>query len=111
MKLPNTPADDINNALRILGMTLPQTDQEIEEFLADLDAEETQEAEIPDHLSAAAIVAAIKKQSERPVTREIPQFPSAKNQTGLSGLRMAARNGDGILSEKTLRKMEDAQED
>lgn len=110
MKLPNTTADDINNALRILGMALPETDQEIDAFLEELDAEETET--IPDHLSPAAIVAAIKEgRKPTPTCGEILQFPTAKDQTGLSGLKMAARNGDGPLSEETLRKMEEAQED
>lgn len=110
MKLPNTPANDIKNALRILGMALPETDQEIEAFLEELDAEET--AKVPGHLSPSAIVASIKEgRKPMPASGEILQFPSAKDHAGLSGLRMAARNGDGPLSEETLRKMENAQED
>lgn len=110
MKLPNTPADDINKALRILGMALPETDQEIDEFLAELDAADTEK--VPNHLSPAALVVAIKEgRKPTPTSGDILQFPSAKEQSGLGGLRMAARNGDGPLSEETLRKMEKAQED
>lgn len=110
MKLPNTPSDDINNALRLLGMTLPETDEEIEAFLVELDAEEAEE--MPDHLSLSAIVAAIKEgRKKMPAGDQILQFPTANDRAGIDGLRMAARNGDGPLSEETLRKMEDAQED
>lgn len=112
MKLPHNPTDDINNALRLLNMSLPQTDQDIEQFLAALDSGAIELPELPEHLKPAAIVAAIRDgRKPAPETGTILQFPAAKAQPGLSGLKMAARNGDGPLSAETLRKIEDAQED
>jgi len=112
MKLPHNPADDINNALHILDKSLPQTDQDIEQFLAALDTGAIETPELPQHLKPAAIVAAIRAgRVPAPAGGTILQFPAVKPQPGLSGLKMAARNGDGPLSDETLRKIEEAQED
>lgn len=109
---PNT-FEDIANAFKILGKNLPGTPLEIKVFLAELDAGEIELPELPVHLSPQSIMAAIREgRVQAPAAEEsnVVQF-NTQTPIGLGALMMAARNGDGPLSEETIRKMEDAQND
>lgn len=112
MKLPHTLSQDIQNALRLIDKALPETDQEIEAFIGAVESGAIELPELPEHLKPAAIAAAIRDgRTPAPAGDSVILFPSAKAESGLSGLKMAARNGDGPLSNETLRKMEENQED
>ena len=109
MKLTPTPIKDLENALRLLGKSLPETDAEIEAFINKVDSGEIELPPTPAHLTPAAIAAAVSRgRKPQPFANEIP-FPQSTS--GIEGLKMAARNGDGPLSEETIRKMKEAQED
>lgn len=105
--------EDIANAFKILGKNLPETPLEIKEFLVELDAGEVELPDLPAHLSPRSIMAAIRDgHVPAPACEEngVVQF-HAQPPVGLGALMMAARNGDGPLSEETIRKMEEAQND
>lgn len=106
-----TPKADIQNALRLLGKALPETDEEIEAFIAKVDAGEIEIPATPAYLTPTAIADALVNGRKPEPTVNITTFPKSQNQTGIEGLKMAARNGDGPLSEETIRKMKEAQED
>ncbi len=105
--------EDISNGFKILGKNLPETPLEIKEFLSELDAGEIELSELPAHLSPQTIMAAIRDgHVPAPACEENSVVPfHAQPPVGLGTLIMAARNGDGPLSEETIRKMEEAQND
>lgn len=110
MKLtPNAPAD-IQNALRILGKNLPETDAEIDAFIANVDSGKIKIPATPSHLTPTAIAAALIQDRRPQATERTVEFPKNQTHPGIAGLQMAARNGDGPLSEETIRQMKDAQD-
>lgn len=109
MKLTPNPITDLENALHLLGKALPESDAEIDAFIAEVNSGKIGIPPTPAHLTPAAIAAAVSQGRKPEPAVNITEFP--KPQTGVEGLRMAARNGDGPLSEETIRKMKEAQED
>jgi hypothetical protein len=107
MKL--TVQTDLENALRLLNKALPETDEELDAFIAEVESGEHPIPATPPHLTPTAIAEALI-QGRKP-TPQILEFPGVKSQPGIEGLKMAARNGDGPLSDETIRKMKEAQED
>lgn len=111
MKLtPNIPAE-IQNALRLLGKALPETDEEIDAFIAEVESGNIEVPATPQHLKPAAIAEALILGRRPEPAAKITPFPKSQPQSGIEGLKLAARNGDGPLSEETIRKMKEAQED
>lgn len=109
--MKSTPIADIQNALRLLGKALPETDEEIDAFIAEVDAGKTKVPATPAYLTPNAIAdALVNGRNPEPIANVTP-FPKSQNPSGIEGLKMAARNGDGPLSEETIRKMKEAQED
>ena len=106
-----TPLADIRNALGILNRNIPETDDEIQNFLDRFDAGEIDAPEIPPHLAPESIVMAIQeRQNSRTGANGVVPFPtSSQADQGLDRLRIAARNGGESLSEETIRKMQQAE--
>lgn len=114
MKFSLTAATDLENTLRLIGRALPETDDEIDAFMAAVDSGEIEFPAVPEYLSARAIVRSIREghpAESDSQTRIIDLFGSARGSAGMTSLRMAARNGDGALSEETLKRMEESQGD
>lgn len=105
-----TAQTDIKNALRLLNKALPETDEELDAFIAEVESGDVQLPATPPHLTPVAIAEAFIH-GRRPAPASITEFPKPQNQTGIEGLKMAARNGDGPLSEETIRRMKESQED
>lgn len=104
-----TAQSDIQNALRLLNKALPETDQELDAFIAEVESGENPAPKAPPHLTPSAIANALAE-GRKPAPASITEFPKPETQAGIEGLKMAARNGDGPLSEETLRKMKEAQD-
>jgi len=104
-----TAQTDIKNALRLLNKALPETNEEIEAFINEVESGAIELPATPAYLTPSAIAEALT-QGRRPTPASITEFPQPKTQAGIEGLQMAARNGDGPLSEETIRKMKEAQE-
>lgn len=112
MNFPNDLSEDIQSALRLIHRALPDSDEQFEAFIAGVDSGDIPVSENPAHLSPSSLIGLIREQRRTgaiPSIAKILPFPSAI--TGLSGLRIAARNGNGALSEETLQRMEDAQDE
>jgi len=105
-----TAHTDIENALRLLKKVLPETDEELDAFIAEVESGVIKIPATPAYLTPSAIAEALS-QGRRPAPASITEFPKPKTLTGIEVLKMAARNGDGPLSEETIRKMKEAQED
>lgn len=107
---PNSIAD-LQNALRLHGKLLPETDAEIDEFIAQAQSAASTLPQVPPHLTPAAIAAAVSRGTRPQPIAPITEFPRAQTTPGIEGLKMAARNGEGPLSEETIQKMKEAQQD
>lgn len=114
MKFSHTSSTDLQNTLRLIRKSPPETDMEIEAFMEGVDSGEIDVPEVPPHLSPMAIVRSIRELRHAPLApgNELVHFFAAEMpDVGMPSLRIAARNGDGSLSEETLRKMEESQGD
>jgi len=114
MKFSLTAATDLENTLRLIGKVLPEKDDEIEAFMAAVDSGEIEVPVVPSHLSATAIMKSIREGHHMGAgsrARIIDLFRPVIRPTGITSLRMAARNGGGELSEETLKRMEQSQGD
>lgn len=109
MKL--TAQTDIKNALRLLNKALPETDEELDAFIAEVESGKIELQPTPAHLTPSAIADAVTQGRRPEPIAPIIEFPKGQAQLGITGLQMAARNGDGPLSEETIRKMKESQED
>jgi hypothetical protein len=112
MNFPNDLSKDIQSALRLIHRAFPETDEQFEAFIAEVDSGNIPVPETPAHLSPTSLVDMLREERKTgtmPSVAKILPFPSGS--MGLSGLRIAARNGNGALSEETLQRMEDAQEE
>jgi hypothetical protein len=106
-----TAQTDIKNALRLLNKALPETDEELDVFISEVESGAIEIPDGPSYLTPTTIAEALS-QGRRPApAATITEFPQPQSQPGIEGLQMAARNGDGPLSEETIRKMKEAQDE
>jgi hypothetical protein len=59
MNRPQNAYEDLANAFKILGKSLPETEEEISEFLAEFNSDDFEIHEVPAYLSHQAIIASI----------------------------------------------------
>lgn len=93
------PLEDLRQAL---GDHLELTDKSVDRFLDMYDAGEIETPPMPSHLLPAPLA--------RSIAGESACTSGASHTDSLSELSLAARNGDGPLSEETLEKLRKEQE-
>ena len=101
--------NDIQNALRLLNESLPETEQEIDAFICGVESGAIEIPATPAYLTPSAIANALI-QGRRPQPYVTP-FSKPQILNGIEGMKLAARNGGGPLSEETIRKIKEAQEE